>query len=101
MTCNVCCRNQLVLTPALKMTSFFHGSRTDPRVGSGGSKNLAGRVGSCQEVFEIARVGSGGLQISRDGSGHPGTDPTRDRWRDPGKSLKNNHVLVVRLPSPH
>ena len=62
---------------------FFmgHDSQSDLRVGSGGFQNLAGRVGSGQEVFEISLVGTGGFQLSRVGLDHPDLirpNPTRE-----------------------
>ena len=57
------------------------------RVGSGGVRNLTGRVwrflkshGSGLEVFEISRVGSGRVGSGRVGSGHP--DSTRPAGSD-------------------
>ena len=66
----------------MKMPRANHGSRPDPRVGSRGFHNCAGRTRSGLEVFEISRVGSLASEISRIGSdrvgsgrvgsGHPG-----------------------------
>ena len=45
-----------------------------PRVvRSGGVEELAGRVGSGQEVIELSRVGSGGIRSGRVGSGRVGS----------------------------
>ena len=55
----------------------LRGSWPDQRVGPGGCQNLAGQVGSGQEVFEISlvgssRVGPGGVQVIRVGAGQVG-----------------------------
>lgn len=46
-------------------SNSFHGSRLNPRVGSG-----RGVYGSGEEVLEISRVGSGSSEVSRVGSFH-------------------------------
>ena len=53
--------NFSVTVPEFHISTAFHGSRSGPRVGSGGVQNLTGRDGS-------SWVGSGGYQTSRAGS---------------------------------
>ena len=59
----------------------FHGSRPIPRVGSGGSRNLAGRIGSGQEVVRTLTDQNGsGQEVSKyHDSIQTRPDPTRER----------------------
>ena len=50
---------------------------------------------SGQEVFELSRVGSGGVQISRIGPGHP--DPIRPASSDPTREKPCSFVISFLL----
>ena len=67
-------------------TRAINGSRTDPRIGSGGVRNLMGRVWS-------GRVGFGQVGSDWVGSVHP--DPARPASNDPTRKNTRKIRLVI------
>ena len=96
-TAPIVARVDIILIILIILIKVFHQS--------GVFQNVAGRVGSGQEVFEIARVeysqiGSGGFQVSRIGSGRVGSgrvalaQPNPKKLPDPRKAVFP-HIYTV------